>query len=92
MMIDNPVGIVSDHVTTIANIVADHISRIKSKSNSVLGFASLVQDFPELAGCKRFHPSAELISHIMDAILQKKFVDPMEVSSSLLKNPGQITS
>ena len=55
-------------------------------------FESLVQEYPELAGCKRFQPSAELISHIMDAILLKKFVEPLEVNKTLLSNPGQITS
>ena len=92
MMINNNVGIRTDHVTTVANIIADKLSRIKQESNCMRGFLSVVQEFPALAGCKRFHPSAELISHIMDAISQKKFVNPMEVNQSILRNPGHLTS
>ena len=92
MTINNNVGIRTDHVTTVANIIADKLSRIKQESNCMRGFLSVVQEFPALAGCKRFHPSAELISHIMDAISQKKFVNPMEVNQSILRNPGHLTS
>lgn len=92
MMMNNPVGIYSGHVTTKENIIADQFSRIKLETHSMRGFKSILQDFPELTGCKRFRPSAELISHIMDAISQKKYVDPMEVNASLLTNPGQVIS
>ena len=92
MMINNPVGIQAEHVTTIANKIADKISRIKKETNSVRGFASILQAYPEIAGCRRFLPSAALISHITDAISLKKLVDPMEVNNSILTDPGQIIS
>ena len=92
MMINNPVGFHTGHVTTLANVVADKISRIKKETHSMRAFETLAQEYPELVGCKRFQPSAALVSHIMDAISQKKFVDPLEVSKTILSDPGQITS
>ena len=92
MMMNNDVGLITDHITTTKNVIADRISRIKRETHSVRAFKTITQDYPALAGCKRFQPSAALISHLMDAILQKKFIDPMAVSSSILKNPGQIIS
>ena len=92
MMMNNNVGVHTAHITTTDNIIADRISRIKRETNSMRGFSSILQDYPALAGCKRFQPSAALISHLMDAISQKKFIDPMEVNSSILSNPGQIIS
>jgi hypothetical protein len=92
MMMNNNVGFHTGHVTTTNNVIADRLSRLKRESHSMRGFESLLQEYPELAGCKRFQPSAELISHIMDAILLKKSVDPMEVNSKILTNPGHVTS
>lgn len=92
MMMNNSVGFHTGHVTTTNNVIADRISRLKRESHSMRGFESLIQDYPELAGCKRFQPSAELISHIMDAISLKKYVDPMEVNRKLLTTPGHVTS
>jgi len=92
MTMNNNVGIHTAHITTTKNVIADHISRIKRKTNSMRGFSSILQDYTVLAGCKRFQPSAVLISHLTDAISQKKFIDPMEVSASILSNPGQLIS
>jgi hypothetical protein len=92
LMMNNKVGLITDHITTIKNIIADRISRIKCKTHSVCAFKKIIQDYPALVGCKRFQPSATLILHIMDAILQKKFINPIAVNNSILKNPGQIIS
>ena len=67
MMINNSVAIQTAHITTQANVIMDRISRITNKSNVAHDFPLIQQDFPELNGCKRFHPSASLISPIMDA-------------------------
>ena len=92
MMMNNPVGIYSGHISTKDNIIADLISRIECESHSNREFLKISQDYPELDGCKRFQPSAELISHIMDAISQKKLLDPLVVNASILTSPGRITS
>ena len=91
MMLNNDVGILTAYINTKANVIADRLSRIKRKTNSMRGFCSLVQNFPALAGCRRFLPSAELISHIMDAISQRKLIDPLTVSACIRKNPGRFT-
>jgi len=92
MMINNNVGFHTGHITTKANVIADLLSRITCEANISHEFNSILQEFPELGGCKRFHPSASLISHIMDAISQMKYIDPLAVNSSILTNPGQIIS
>ena len=92
MMINNPVGINPSWVSTKVNVISDEISRMKKETNSVRDFVKIIQAYPELRGCKRFQPSAELISHIMDAILQTKCIDPMQVNQCILSNPGQIIS
>jgi len=92
MMMKNNMVLITDHIVTTKNVIADHISRTKRKTHSVRAFKTIMQDYSALAGCKRFQPSAALISHLMDAILQKKFIDPISVNSSILKNPGQIIS
>ena len=92
MMINNNVAVQTDHVATEINVIADAISRIKRESDSMRHFETLLQDYPQLAGCRRFQPSAELILLITDAISQKRFVDPAEVNRVELANPGKIIS
>lgn len=92
LMINNPVGLNSAHVCSEDNVVADGISRIADASHASSYFLSLIQEFPELAGCRRFHPSNELISMIMAAICQQSFADPVSASRQLLSDLGRITS
>ena len=92
LMINNPVGLNSAHISSEDNIVADEISRINRASNADSYFRSLTQRFPELAGCRRFHPSSELISMIMAAICQQSFADPVTASRRLLSDLGRTTS
>ncbi len=92
MMIDNTVGLHTGHATMTQNIIADLISCIKKETDSMRHFLKIQQEYPELASCKRFHPSAELISSITDAILYQKYVDPLEAARMLRKTPGQIIS
>ena len=92
MMMNNNVVLHTVHITTVKNGIADRILHIKRETSSMRGFTSILQDYPALAGCKHFQPSAALILHLIDAILQKKFIDPMAVNASILKNPGQIIS
>lgn len=92
MMINNDVGLHTGHITTKDNVIADRLSRIDNETNISHEFTTISQEYPVLAGCKRFLPSAELISHILDAILQKKYLDPLTINKSILTNPGQIIS
>ena len=92
LMINNPVGINVDHVTSKDNEIADRISRIISESILLSEMNKIYQDHPSLRSCKRFHPSAELISLILDTLSAKKFVDPLQISRRVLASPGQITT
>lgn len=89
LMINNPVGISVAHITTKDNVIADRISRIKKETNSLPHFHSLIQEFPQLRSCKRFHPGSELISLIMDLLLQRNTVDPLKASRQLLASLGK---
>ncbi len=80
------------HVATEVNVIADSISRIKRETDSMHHFKTLIQDYPELAKCSRFQPSAKLIFLIMDGISQKRFINTMEVNRVVLANPGKIIS
>ena len=89
LMIGNPVGIDVEHVTSEDNDLADAISRMKSNDDTLLGISSLMQDYPPLRGCRRFQPSSQLLSLLMEAISQKKLIDPMDVNSKVLTDPGR---
>ena len=92
LMINNPVGINVAHVTSKDNEIADGISRIKREADTVFGMDSLFKDHPKLKSCPRFHPSAELVSLILDTLSKDQFVDPLQVSRRVLACPGKITS
>ena len=92
LMINNPVGISTGRVSTEKNVVADRISRVKKETNILPSFHSLMQDFPQLKSCRRFHPSSELISLVTGMLLQKSSVDPLEASRQLLAGLGKITT
>ena len=92
LMINNDVGINAAHIDTKRNEIADRISRIKRESNAIPEFQHLMQDFPQLRSCSRFHPSAELVSLVMDALLQERSIDPLEASRRVLAGLGKITT
>ncbi len=92
LMMNNPVGINTDHITTHANIIADKISRHKSESDSLLHFHLLSQEFPSLRGCRRFLLSHALLSAIMDSLLSAPMIDPLSINEQVLNNPGRIAT
>jgi hypothetical protein len=92
MMLGNSVGIDTTRVSTHDNVIADKISRIKRETHSTSHFLRITQEYPELRGCRRFHPSADLILHITDAMSLKRLVDPVAASKTVQKNPGRVIS
>jgi hypothetical protein len=92
MMINNPVGCDLGHVDTKTNEIADRISRWKTETAALLGFDQLKQEFPQLNCCRRFQPSQEVISLVLDALSSAKLSNPLQVRQLLLKNPGRVTS
>ena len=92
LLINNPVGLSTDWVSTHDNKIADQISRLKSETDSLSFFISLIQSYPQLRGCRRFLPSHALLSGITEALLTGKLVDPLALSRIILSDPGKFTS
>ena len=91
-MINNPVGINCEHVTSKDNEIADKISRIPSERALPSEMQVVYKEHPSLTYCQRFHPSAELKSLILATLLTRSFVDPLELSRTILASPGEITT
>ena len=91
LMINNPVGINADRISTTDNVIADRISRFPNHADPSPHFIALSQDFPQLQQCRRFHPSAELVSTILDALLLAKWPDPREPSLRKIALPDRNT-
>jgi hypothetical protein len=85
LLIGSDVGINVKWISTIKNIIADKISRLKevfknSNSNSTSSlptydYAHLQQEHEELKVCNFFHPSHKLLSLIWDILLTQKCPD-----------------
>ena len=91
LMLQNPVGLKVDCISTTDNVVSVRLSRIESETNLTCDFDSLCQDFPWLSCCRRFRPSADTISLILDILLQKKSINPLKLKQQLLEHPDRIT-
>ena len=69
LRINNSLGLNTDFIPGIENIVADTISRLHPIAGSAPDFSILFQEFPGLRTCRRFQPSAKLLSDLMHALL-----------------------
>ena len=92
LMITNPVGVCTGRVSTEDNFIADGISRVERAANADNYFRSLVQDYPQLRSCRRFLPSAELVSSVIRILLQDHSVEPLTLSRQILKHLGRSTT
>lgn len=92
LMLRNCLGLTMGHVTTKDNWIADEISRIKQELDSLTTFCSLISQFPQLSGCRRYHPSAVVLSAVTDALLTQKMPDPLSLSQLLLSDLGSFTT
>lgn len=80
LLINSPLGINSQWISTEHNKIADDISRLKRTSSSSTSppsfdYSSLPQMYPELAPCAYFHPAPELLSLIWEIVLTEKWPD-----------------
>ena len=80
------------HVDTKSNVIADGISWIPSESSLSNNFLILLTQAPSLLGCRRFLPNADIVSLIVDVLLQTASWDPLTVSRQLLTDPGRFIS
>ena len=92
LMITNPVGVCTGRVSTDDNFIADGISRVENSTNADSYFRSLAQDFPQLRSCRRFQPSAELVSSVIRILLQDHSVEPLTLSRQILRHLGRSTT
>lgn len=92
LMLRNSLGLTLGHVTTTENWIADEISRVKRELDSLTSFCSLISKFPQLSGCRRYRPSAAVLSAITDALLTQKMHDPVALSQQLLSDLGSFTT
>jgi hypothetical protein len=74
-MINNKLGLNASHVAGVDNVIADRISRVHT-TNTNPEFDILMQEFPNLQYCRRYHPSPNLVSQISQALLSGLVVDP----------------
>ena len=76
LLIGSNVGINAKWINTLANKIADEISRIKKSAHNPSSFqydfSKLQQDHAELKHCRFFQPSQELLSMIWDILLTRK--------------------
>ena len=90
LLIGSNVGINAKWISTLANKIADEISRIKKSAHNPSSFqydfSKLQQDHVELKHCRFFQPSQELLSMIWDILLTQKSPDLSKVL--LLKQNG----
>jgi hypothetical protein len=85
LLINSPLGINSQWISTSNNKIADDISRLKkhSDTNSAPNFdyATLKQTYPELNHCSFFQIQPKLISKIWAIVLTKKWPSHKEVQT-----------
>jgi hypothetical protein len=84
IMMDSPLGINSEWISTHDNEIADQISRIKKEKlrTSPLfayNYSKLQQNFQELKTCRFFQPSQELLSLIRQIVLTRECPDLNQV-------------
>jgi hypothetical protein len=92
LLICNPVRTRVSHIPSSENVVVDTLSHVPSKSALLATFPSLVQTLKELNGCHQFLANVELISCIMDALLQGVCTDSIALNRQLLMDPRKIIS
>ena len=83
LMIGSNVVVNEKWISTIKNVIADKISRLKkliannpnSPSSHTYDYANLQQEHKELKACSSFQPSHKLLSLIWEILLTQKFPD-----------------
>ena len=88
-MINNPVALLTDHVSSEENVVADKISRIESELDLPTKFPHIAQEHATLTGCHRFVPSSAVVSWVTAALLHQDCKDPLTLSKLVQTDPGK---
>ena len=67
---NNRLGLNAQFLAGENNIIADRISRVHPICGNAPNFKKILQEFPDLVNCQRFHPSKELLSCLFSALLK----------------------
>ena len=92
LMLHSLLGINCDFIPTEENIIADGISRLKSKN--FFDINRLMQEFPQLMHCRRFHISPEFLSEVCSALCSgnaKAVTEMLEFEQLILKKSISVT-
>ena len=87
LQIDSPLGLNGDFLAGSNNIVVGCISRLSPNSFSSDELSNIFKEFSRLNSCQRFHPSQELVSSLLHALL----LEPLSVLPPL-KTLGHTTA
>ena len=69
LLVNSPLGINIKWLSTIENVIADKISRLRlSNESGYYDYSKLKQEFPELANCRNFQPNPKLLSMIYPCV------------------------
>ncbi len=98
LQINSPLGINSQWISTLHNVIADDISRAKTASSEYthsypsFDYSSLQQKYPELSHCSFFQPAPELISLIWEIVLTERWPCHNEIKRLKLRPLGNLTT
>jgi hypothetical protein len=98
LLINAPLGINSEWISTTENEIADDISRLKKESthnNSQIpyfDYSTLQQKYPELKHCSFFQIEPEIISLIWDIVLNGKWPNHKNIQALKQKALGKLIS
>jgi hypothetical protein len=96
LLIDSPLGINSQWISTTDNFIADDISCLKKllglDSHYSFDYSTLQQKYPELKHCSFFQIAPELLSLIWEIVLTEKWPCHEEIRRLKLKPLGRLIS
>ncbi len=96
LLIDLPLGINSQWISTIDNKIADNFSCLKKQSDNnsspALDHTIVKQTYPELRHCNFFQIQPELILLIWDIVLTEKWPNHEKVQTLKQRPLGKLTT
>jgi hypothetical protein len=98
LIINLPLGINSQWISTLHNAITDDISHAKNAasdhthSHPLFDYSSLQQKYPELSHCSFFQPVPELISLIWEIVLTERWPCHNKIRRLKLRPLGNLTT
>ncbi len=96
LLINSPLGINLQWISTVDNKIADDISRLKKQSDTNpapnFDYTTLKQTYPELNHCSFFQIQPKLISMIWAIVLTEKWPSHKEVQTLKQRLLGKLTT